>query len=195
LFLKQFLFEFLGRQTIENGAAVGDFRPGGATLPLSIKELAMSIMSQLAVAIQDRGIDLSADLDLPQHLTNIYACSVYRFDGSNPLHVNIAAAHTAVAVAKLGNWCVTNHGFRPYRASAKTPVRRLKMADLIQCPGVYDAALQLAKENQESDVVTALRKIPAWISQQTGVPLPVLNVADTDRLFQSLTNEIAALSA
>jgi hypothetical protein len=155
----------------------------------------MSIMSKLAVSIQDRGIDLSADLDLPQSLTNIYACSVYRFDGGHPLHCYIAAAHTAVAVAKLGNWCVTNHNFRPQRSTAKTPVRRLKMADLIECPGAYDAALQLAKENHESDVVTALRKLPLWISEQTGVPIPALNVQEADRLYQTLSSEIAALSA
>lgn len=154
----------------------------------------MSTMSRLAVAIQDKHVDLRADLDLPMTLINIYACSVYRFDGSNAVHVNIAAAHTATAVAKLGNWCVSQHGFRPYRSTAKTPVRRLKMNDLIENPGAYDAALQLAKENGESDVVAALRAIPHWISAQTGVPIPDLDAYAASSLWSALSAEICRLA-
>ncbi|QBJ04451.1 hypothetical protein HOV23_gp122 [Pseudomonas phage Lana] len=153
----------------------------------------MSTMTRLAVAIQTKAPDLSADLDLPLHLINIYACSVYRFDGSNAVHCFIAAAHTAPAVAKLGNWCVTQHGFRPYRSTCKTPVRRLKMNDLIENPGAFDAALQLAKENGESDVVKALRQLPQWISAQTGVPVPELEGNVADSLWRALSAEITAL--
>lgn len=154
----------------------------------------MSTMTRLAVAIQAKHLDLSQDLDLPYHLINIYACSVYRFDGSNAVHVNIAAAHTAPAVAKLGNWCVTQHGFRPYRSTAKTPVRRLKMNDLIENPGAYDAALALAKENGESDVVKALRGIPQWIATQTGVPIPELDAYAASSLWRDLSAEINRLA-
>lgn len=150
----------------------------------------MTLMTRLADAIQARSLDLSADLDLPYHLTNIYACSVYRFDGSDAVHVNIAAAHTGPAVAKLGNWCVEQHGFRPYRSTAKTPVRRLKMNDLIENPAAYDSALQLAKDNRESDVVAALRRLPAWISEQTGVPLPDLSENAADSLWRALSLEL-----
>lgn len=154
----------------------------------------MSTMSRLAVAIQTKGVDLSADLDLPLDLTNIYACSVYRFDGSSAVHCFIAAAHTAVAVAKLGNWCVDRHGFRPYRSTAKTPVRRLRMNDLIENPGAYDAALQLAKDNAESDVVKALRRLPQWISVQTGVPIPDLDAYSASAKWNELRAEINRLA-
>jgi hypothetical protein len=153
----------------------------------------MSLMTRLAVAVQSKNPDLSADLDLPIHLINIYACSVYRFDGGHPVHCNIAAAHTAVAVAKLGNWCVEQHGFRPYRSTCKTPVRRLRMNDLIENPGAYDAALQLAKANGESDVVAALRRLPAWISAQTGVAIPELGADAASSLWSALSAEIGAL--
>lgn len=154
----------------------------------------MSTMSRLSVAIQAKQVDLSADLDLPYSLINIYACSVYRFEAGSPtLHVNIAAAHTAVAVAKLGNWCVDHHQFRPYRSTAKTPVRRLRMNDLIENPGAYDAALQLAKANGESDVVAALRALPAWISLQTGVPIPALDAYAASALWGALSSEISRL--
>jgi len=155
----------------------------------------MTIMNRLAVAIQTKGVDLSADLDLPTTLINIYACSVYRFEtGASGLHVNIAAAHTAVAVAKLGNWCVENHNFRPHRSTAKTPVRRLRMADLIENPGAYNAALQLAKHNGESDVVAALRAIPGWISKTTGVPIPNLDEYAASSLWSALSSEISRLA-
>lgn len=155
----------------------------------------MSIMSRLAAAIQAKNPDLSQDLDLPRHLTNIYACSVYRFDGSGPVHVNIAADHTAPAVAKLGNWCVDQHGFRPQRSTCKTPVRRLKMNDLIENPGAYDSALALAKANHESDVVKALRQLPQWIAEQTGVPIPDLAENAADSLWRALSAELGHLTA
>lgn len=154
----------------------------------------MSTMSRLAAAIQDKRLDLSADLDLPVGLINIYACSVYRFDGSPAVHCYIAAAHTAVAVAKLGNWCVERHQFRPYRSTAKTPVRRLKMVDLIENPGAYDAALQLAKDGTESDVVSLLRRIPQWISAQTGVPIPDLDAYSAGAKWNELRAAISRLA-
>lgn len=132
----------------------------------------MSVMTKLSAAIRNARADLCADVDLPIELGNIYACSVYRFDDSHPVHTFIAGDHTAVAVARLSDWCEMRHDFRPLRSSAKTPVRRLKMLDLIENPGAWDAALQNAKALGNLDTVALLRRIPQWIATQTGVPIP-----------------------
>lgn len=133
----------------------------------------MSVMTKLSAAIRNDRADLRAeDVDLPFELGNIYACSVYRFDDSHPVHTFIAGAHTAVAVGRLSDWCEMRHDFRPLRSSAKTPVRRLKMLDLIENPGAWDAALQNAKALGNLDTVALLRRIPQWIATQTGVPIP-----------------------
>lgn len=132
----------------------------------------MSVMTKLSAAVRNARADLRADVDLPIELGNIYACSVYRFDDSPPVHTFIAGAHTSVAVARLSDWCEMRHDFRPMRSSAKTPVRRLKMLDLIENPGAWDAALQNAKALGNLDTVSLLRRIPQWIATQTGVPIP-----------------------
>jgi hypothetical protein len=140
----------------------------------------MSVMSKLAAAIREvDAAQQGADVDLPLELGNIYACSVYRFDDSRPVHTFIAGAHTAVAVSRLSDWCEMRHDFRPLRSTAKTPVRRLKMQDLIENPGAWDAALQNAKVLGHQDTVSLLRRIPQWISQQTGVAIPDLPLAMT----------------
>lgn len=131
----------------------------------------MSVMTKLSAAIRNSDLDMH-DLDLPFELGNIYACSVYRFDDGHPVHTFIAGEHTAVAVSRLSDWCEMRHDFRPLRSSAKTPVRRLKMLDLIENPGAWDAALQNAKALGNLDTVALLRRIPQWISAQTGVPIP-----------------------
>jgi hypothetical protein len=135
----------------------------------------MTVMSRLAQRIQDAKVDLSADVDLPLSLINIYACSVYRFDGKHPVHTYVAAIHTAVAVAKLADWCEERHNFRPLRSTCKTPVRRLKMADLIENPAAFDSALRNAKDSHDEGAVYALRRLPRWISEQTGVAMPVID--------------------
>lgn len=154
----------------------------------------MSVMTKLAVAIQEAGVDLSEDVDLPLSLINIYACSVYRFDGKSPVHTYIGAIYTAVAVKHLSDWCHTNHNFRPMRSTAKTPVRRLKMADLIENPAAWDSALANAKENGDSGVVMALRELPRWISQQTGVPIPAMEELHTLGLVGSITQTLQRMT-
>jgi len=154
----------------------------------------MSIMCRLSAAIKAQNVDLSADLDLPLSLTNIYACSVYRFNGQHPVHTFIGAIHTALAVNKLSDWCETHHNFRPLRSTAKTPVRRLKMSDLIENPGAWDMALQNAKEQGDAGIVYALRQLPQWIAQQTGVPLPQLDNYATSGLVGALTQTLSRLT-
>lgn len=147
----------------------------------------MSVMMKLSAAVRNARADLGADVDLPFDLVNIYACSVYRFDDSHPVHTFIAGAHTAVAVARLSDWCEMRHDFRPMRSSAKTPVRRLKMLDLIENPGAWDAALQNAKALGHVDTVSLLRRIPQWISSQTGVPIPTVQPDSVPGLVAALT--------
>lgn len=148
----------------------------------------MSVMTKLSAAVRNARADLCADVDLPIELGNIYACSVYRFDDSHPVHTFIAGAHTAVAVGRLSDWCEMRHDFRPMRSSAKTPVRRLKMLDLIENPGAWDAALQNAKALGNMDTVALLRRIPQWISAQTGVPIPEFQMnLDAPGLVAALT--------
>lgn len=80
------------------------------------------------------------------------------------------------------------HDFRPMRSSAKTPVRRLKMLDLIENPGAWDAALQNAKALGNLDTVSLLRRIPQWIATQTGVPIPEFEMdLDAPGLVAALT--------
>ncbi len=153
----------------------------------------MSVMSKLSVAIKTQNVDLSADLDLPLSLCNIYACSVYRFDGQLPVHTYIGAIYTALAVNKLADWCEAKHNFRPMRSTAKTPVRRLKMVDLIENPAAWDSALANAKANGDSGVVEALRGLPRWISKQTGVPMPEMEELATSGLLGSLTGTISRI--
>lgn len=153
----------------------------------------MSVMSQLSVAIQAKNVDLSADVDLPLHLINVYACSIYRFDGQRPVHTFVGAVYTAVAMKHLSDWSHANHNFRPARSTAKVAVRRLKMADLIQNPAAWDSALANAKANGDSGVVEALRGLPRWISKQTGVPMPEMEELATSGLLGSLTGTISRI--
>lgn len=147
----------------------------------------MSVMTKLSAAIRNSDLDMH-DLDLPFELGNIYACSVYRFDDSRPVHTFIAGDHTAVAVARLSDWCEMRHDFRPLRSTAKTPVRRLKMGDLIENPGAWDAALANAKALGNMDTVSLLRRIPQWISAKTGVPIPEFQInLDAPGLVAALT--------
>lgn len=154
----------------------------------------MSVMTQLAASIKAAAVDLSQDLDLPLHLTNLYACSVYRFDGQPAVHTFIGAPFTGYAVSKLSDWCETHHKFRPLRSTAKTPVRRLKMVDLIENPAAWDSALANAKHCGDTLVVSALRQLPQWISQQTGVALPPLDHYATSGLVATLSQTLSRLT-
>lgn len=149
----------------------------------------MSAMTKLSAAIRNDRADLRCeDVDLPFELGNIYACSVYRFDDSHPVHTFIAGEHTAVAVSRLSDWCEMRHDFRPLRSSAKTPVRRLKMLDLIENPGAWGAALANAKALGNMDTVSLLRRIPQWIAERTGVPIPEFQMnLDAPGLVAALT--------
>lgn len=154
----------------------------------------MSVMTKLADAIKSSTVDLSQDLDLPLHLTNIYACSVYSFSGREPVHTYIAGIHTRLAVDKLSEWCDAHHGFRPLRSTARTPVRRLKMVDLIENPEAYDVALQNAKDLKDQGIVYALRQLPQWIAEQTGVAIPAADIYAASGLVLSLANTLSRLT-
>lgn len=150
------------------------------------------VMVRLCKAIRDSGVNYNADADLPA--PNLYLCSVYPlvtpapFD---PVHVNLCADYTAAVMRKVSNYMVDKHNFRPYRSNATVKVRRLKLGDVIQNPEAYLAALLNAKAAGESDIVTALRKLPSFIATATGVPIP--DVVDADSVWSRLCDAISPL--
>ena len=151
--------------------------------------MSSKIMLQLAVAIQDSRVSYDKNADLP--LPNIYFASVYPNDG-HAFSGYFAADFTGAAMTKISHWCVSHHGFRPYRSNSTIKLRRMLLGDLIENPNAYCAALANAKENCESDVVQALRKLPGAIAAMTGVPLPVLDTKAADDLWDRLSAEVCA---
>lgn len=148
-------------------------------------------MLHLAASIRDSGVTFNRNADLP--LPNLYYVSVYPNDG-HAYHTYFAADHTSIAMHKTANWCVTQHGFRPYRSNSTIKVRRLLLGDLIENPNSYCAALQHAKESCESDILTALRRLPSKIAAMVGVPSPVLDTKAADALWDRLSAEVSAMS-
>lgn len=152
--------------------------------------MSSKIMLQLATSIQDSGVtyDRGQSLALP----NIYFVSVYPHVG-HPVHTYFAADFTQGAINKTVNWCVDQHGFRPYRSNSTIKVRRLLLGDLIENPNAYCQALKHAKDGCEADVITALRKLPGAIAATVGVPLPILDAKAADELWDRLAAEVSAL--
>lgn len=152
--------------------------------------MSSKIMLELSVAIQDAKVEFDRNADLPQ--PNIYFASVYPNDG-HAFSGYFAADFTGAAMTKVSHWCVSHHGFRPYRSNSTIKLRRMLLGDLIENPNAYCAALANAKENCESDVVRALRKLPGVIAAMVGVPLPVLDTKAADDLWDRLSEEVCAM--
>lgn len=146
---------------------------------------ALAQLTRLAADLDLATIPYGADLPLP----NIYATSVYRFDGGQH-HVVIAADHTSAAMAKLQNWCVDHHRFRPYRSNAKVCFRRMKLGDLLSDPSVFEKAYQLATANGESDILAALDALPEKVAALIGKGVP--KTLDTARLWSTMGRELRA---
>lgn len=151
----------------------------------------MSLMTALAVATPISVLSSHFDDDLP--LPNIYWCTIHNHDG-RVLHTYQAADFTAAALAKVHGWCHDYHGFRPYRSCSRVKMRRLKLGDILENPAAYDAALAMAESRCESDVVKALLALPAWISRQTCVPLPIADARRADELWARLGAEFEQLN-
>lgn len=152
--------------------------------------MSSKIMLELAIAIQDSGAQYDRNADLPT--PNIYFASVYPNDG-HTFSGYFAADFTKAAMTKVSHWCVSHHGFRPYRSNSTIKLRRMLLGDLIENPNAYCAALANAKENCESDVVRALRQLPGVIAAKVGVPLPVLDTKAADDLWERLSEEVCAM--
>lgn len=152
--------------------------------------MSSKIMLQLAAAIQDSKVDFDRNANLPR--PNIYFASIYPNDG-HTFSGYFAADFTGAAMTKVSHWCVSHHGFRPYRSNSTIKLRRMQLGDLIENPNAYCAALANAKENCESDVVRALRQLPGVISAMVGVPLPVLDAKAADDLWDRLSEEVCAM--
>lgn len=152
--------------------------------------MSSKIMLHLANSISESGVTFDRRADLP--LPNLYFVSVYPITG-RPVHTYFAADFTQGAMQKAINWCVDQHGFRPYRSNSTIKVRRLLLGDLIENPNSYCAALQHAKESCEADILTALRKLPRFIADMVGVPYPVLDTKAADTLWERLSAEVSAI--
>lgn len=152
--------------------------------------MSSKIMLHLANSIQESGVTYDRRADLP--MPNIYFVSIYPLTG-HPVHTYFAADFTQGAMQKAINWCVDNHGFRPYRSNSTIKVRRLLLGDLIENPNAYCCALKHAKDACEADILTALRKLPKAIAAIVGVPVPVLDVKAADALWDRLAAEVSAL--
>lgn len=148
-----------------------------------------SKMTRLCQSIQARNAPYDRNGDLPQ--PNIYLCSVFRFCGASH-NVYVAAQFTGSAMQKIVNWAVHTHGFRPMRSNSTIKVRRLLLGDIIENPAAYDAALELAKANGESDIVAGLRALPDWIAAQTGVPMPTLDDKGASSLWSTLSDMLSS---
>lgn len=153
--------------------------------------MSSKIMLHLAASIQESGVTFDRKADLP--LPNIYFCSVYPFAG-HAVHTYFAADFTQGAMQKTINWCVDQHGFRPYRSNSTIKVRRLLLGDIIENPNAYCQALKHAKDHCEADILSALRKLPSAIAAMVGVPTPVLDTKAADALWDRLSAEVSAMS-
>lgn len=153
--------------------------------------MSSKIMLHLAASIQETGVTYDRQANLP--LPNIYFCSVFPFTG-HPVHTYFAADFTQGAINKVVNWCVDQHGFRPYRSNSTIKVRRLLLGDLIENPNAYCQALKHAKDHCEADILSALRKLPSAIAAMVGVPTPVLDTKAADVLWDRLSAEVSAMS-
>lgn len=150
------------------------------------------VMVRLCKAIIDSGKPYDASADLPA--PNLYLCSVYPLITPKPfdsVHINLSADYTGLVMQKVSNFMADKHNFRTYRSNSTIKVRRLKLGDVIQNPEAYLAALLNAKAANESDIVTALRKLPLWVSAATGVPIP--DVVDADSVWSRLCDAISPL--
>lgn len=148
----------------------------------------MSRMTLLADSIVNSQAAYRADDDLPY--PNIYFATVFA-EGRNPAHVYICADFTGAAIRKVSNWMVEHHRFRPMRSNSVVKMRRLKLGDLVQNPAAFDSALRLAQHHGESDIVAALLKLPDWVSQRVGVPVP--EPIDAKGLWDKLSESIERL--
>lgn len=149
--------------------------------------MSKSIMATLAAAITASGVRYDADADLP--LPNIYLASVYPFN-KPAISVYVAADHTRPAVQKVSNMVAASHYFRPMRSNSVIKMRRLRLGDVIENPDAYTRALLSAKAAGETDIVAALRKLPQWVSELTGTPIPPM---DSGSLWGALTDALSSL--
>lgn len=146
-----------------------------------------SIMAALAAAITASGARYDADADLP--LPNIYLATVYPFN-KPAISVYVAADHTRPAVQKVSNMVADSHHFRPMRSNSVIKMRRLRLGDVIENPDAYTRALLSAKSAGESDIVSALRRLPQWVSDATQTPIPPM---DGNALTAALSSALNAL--
>lgn len=148
----------------------------------------MTIMTSLVERIRVGDINFNMDLPYP----NIYWGTVVH-STAGTYNVYIAAQYTGAAKQKVENWCSEVHGFRPYRSNSELRLRRLKLGDIVQHPEAFDAARKFSLDRGESDIVAALDKLPAWIAEKVGVPMPV-DVEAAETLWNRLVGAVEQYS-
>lgn len=155
----------------------------------------MKTMAEVAAVLRGARYNVNTDLPLP----NVYWCSV-DMPGMGQHHTHLASDHTIAAVKKMANFCAAHHGFRPMRSNSQLKVRRLKLGDLIENPESHRIALDNAKAAGESDIITALEKLPAWIEKHvnglTAAPqreVRAANDSHASAVWERLTLEINSL--
>lgn len=144
-------------------------------------------MHNLASYIIQSGIRFDHGADLPR--PNIYWCTAQSTDGHR-FDTYLAADHTKTGVQKFANWCASVHSFRPTRMNSTIKLRRVLLGDLIQNPGVYEAALKLARDNCESDIVADLLALPSWIRSQVGLGNAPVTVSASEALWDALAAQL-----
>lgn len=148
-------------------------------------------LSMTNIAAQVLAAGATYDTSTPLPYPNIYWATVRTSDGRT-VDTYIAGDHTNAALAKLCNWCVEHHRFRPHRSNSVIKMRRLLLDDVLHNPAAYDVALATAVANRESDIIDSLKALPTWVAGKVGIQYPDLSAADS--LWQRLSSELGALT-
>lgn len=101
------------------------------------------------------------NVDLP--LPNIYFVTVQSVFDATPILLYVAADFTGSALKKVQNICADQHNFRPYRSNSVIKMRRLKLADMLECPEALGKALDTAHLLGERDTIARLASRPAEV--------------------------------
>ena len=103
------------------------------------------------------------NVDLP--LPNIYFATVESAVTGQTIHTYIAADFVGAAIAKVGNLCADQHGFRPYRSTATVKLRRLKLQDYLDNPDALRLATFNAAALGERETCLRLQHRPRQVNE------------------------------
>lgn len=119
-------------------------------------------------AVASRATDVPRNDDVELPLPNVYWCTVRTMDGRE-WHQMIPADFTGSALQKMIRHTRDKHNFQALRSNSVTPMRRLKLSDLLENPQAFREALQFAMDNGEADTVKGLLGVAEFIAKRTSV--------------------------